>query len=1355
LEVRPNQASNPAKTAALEGEGMSINSILVVVVSGGYTPPGMRPDRSPARYPATAIIPSRQRQTVPSTQERPSQTGSPPSSWRARAFSAVALVLACAATAFVRPRPRRTRSWSRTRCPKPAEEWDIEGAGDGTIQGFATDVSVNRGGTITFKIQTDATQYRIDIYRLGWYGGLGARKVATIQPTATLPQDQPTCITDPATGLMDCGNWDVSASWNVPADATSGLYIAKLVREDPDDGRASHIAFVVRDDDGGSALLFQTSETTWQAYNAYGGNSLYVGAAENPPVPRAHKVSFNRPYATRGGPLEDWLFNSEFPMIRWLERNGYDVSYTTDTDTDRRGADILEHKVWLSVGHDEYCSAQQRANVGAARNAGVHLAFFSGNESYWKTRWEASVDGSGTPYRTLVCYKEGTMGEVTCGGKCDPLADAWTGLWRDGCAFTPPADGCRPENALSGQISWKPGMAPITVPDTYKNFRLWRNTSIATLGTGEVATLSDSTLGYEWDYEQFPASYPAGRVTFSSTVLDGATHRLSLYRAPGGALVLGAGTVQWTWGLDGTHDRGSSTPDPRMQQMSLNVLGEMGVQPASLQAGLTQPVATGDHVPPVSTIAQPVNGASITLGTHVVISGTATDALGVVGGVDVSLDNGRTWTPAQGGGTWSFNWTPSAAGTDTIRTRSTDDLGNLETPGVGITVTIVPAPPSQCPCTIWTAAAAVGPEENDASAVDVGIKFRADVNGYVTGIRFYKQPGNVGTHVGKLWTTGGVLLGSATFINETASGWQEASLGSGITIQAGTTYVASVFMPNGHYAANEEAFSTAGEDHPPLHALANGIDGPNGVFHPGTNGDFPENTFNSTNYWVDLTFNDQATSDVTPPVVTLVSPANGSASVPAASNVEATFNEAMTAAGVNATSFQLRDGNGAQVPATVSYDAATRTATLDPTNPLDDAAFYTASLAGVTDVAGNAINSTFSWSFTTAGPPPINGPGGPILVIGSAANPFSRYFAEILRAEGFNEFAAVDIGTVTPALLAAYDVVILGEVPLTTAQATTLSDWVVAGGNLIASRPDTKLAGLLGLTPAGGNLANRYLLVNNGSGPGAGIVGQTIQYHGPADLYTVSGASVLATIYSDALSATPNPAITLRSVGSNGGQAAAFTYDLARSIVYTRQGNPAWSGQERDGVAPKRSDDLFFGNASFDPKPDWVDLDKVAIPQADEQQRMLANMILSMNLDKKPLPRFWYFPSGHKAVVVMTGDDHGDAGMAPRFDTYIAQSPAGCSLDDWECVRATGYLYVSGGFSDAQALGYKNQGFETAEHINTGCADWTETSLRANFTSQLAEFHSGLAIASMHLINLSPTRAISQLQSADFATKTP
>src|SRR6266511_4557523 len=324
----------------------------------------------------------------------------------------------------------------------PASEWDVGGVGSANIQGFTTDISVNRGETVRFKINTNSNNYRLDIYRLGYFGGLGARFIATVQPSATLPQAQPQCLTQPSTGLIDCGNWAESANWAVPLNATSGIYIAKLVREDATGGQ-SHIAFIVRDDSGASDLLFQTSDTTWQAYNSYGGNSLYIGS----PAGRAYKVSYNRPFNTRssisglGPPSMVW--NAEYPMVRWLEANGYNLSYISAMDTDRRGAAyIQQHATYLSVGHDEYWSAGARANVETARAAGVNLAFFSGNEMFWKTRWENSIDSSNTPYRTLVSYKE-----THANAKIDPNP-AWTGTWRDP-RFSPPADGGRPENAAT------------------------------------------------------------------------------------------------------------------------------------------------------------------------------------------------------------------------------------------------------------------------------------------------------------------------------------------------------------------------------------------------------------------------------------------------------------------------------------------------------------------------------------------------------------------------------------------------------------------------------------------------------------------------------------------------------------------------------------------------------------------------------------------------------------------------------------------------------------------------------------------------------------------------------------------
>ena len=222
----------------------------------------------------------------------------------------------------------------------------------------------------------------------------------------------------------------------------------------------------------------------------------------------------------------------------------------------------------------------------------------------------------------------------------------------------------------------------------------------------------------------------------------------------------------------------------------------------------------------------------------------------------------------------------------------------------------------------------------------------------------------------------------------------------------------------------------------------------------------------------------------------------------------------------------------------------------------------------------------------------------------------ASYLAEILRNEGLNAFTTIDVAFVSPALLSQFDVVVLGDMPLTPRQVSTLTGWVNGGGNLVAMRPDKQLASLLGLRRRTGRRSNALPEGRHAARARArASSASTIQFHGTADRYTLNGATAVATLYSDATTATANPAVTLRSVGSSGGQAAAFTFDLARSVVYTRQGNPAWAGQERDGVAGIRPDDMFYGAKAGDVQPDWVDTSKIAIPQADEQQRLLVNLI--------------------------------------------------------------------------------------------------------------------------------------------------
>ena len=795
----------------------------------------------------------------------------------------------------------------------PASEWDISGVGSTSIQGFSTDISVNKGGTIQFKIRsTSATAYRLDIYRSGYYNGNGARKVATVNPSVSLPQSQPNCLTNAATGLVDCGNWAVSASWTVPSTSVSGVYFAKLVATAGITG-SSHIVFIVRDDASTSDILYQTSDPTWQAYNDYGGNSLYTGS----PAGRAYKVSYNRPFSTRavdGG--QDWYFANEYPMVRWIESNGYNVTYSSGVDTDRRGSLLLQHKLFLSVGHDEYWSGGQRANVENAREQGVHLAFFSGNEVFWKTRWENSIDGSGTAYRTLVCYKE-----THAGAKIDPTS-TWTGTWRDP-RFSPPADGGRPENNLTGTIFMvNSGSQAIRVSEQEGKLRFWRNTAFANLAPGASGTTTAGVIGYESDDAPNDANAPAGLMRLSTTVFDvssylldygstygvgTSTHNLTLYRRPSGALVFGAGSIRWSWGLDGNHDLGGSVADVKMQQATVNLFADMNVQPATLRSGLVPASASTDTTAPVTVITSPAAGAQLSQGTQITVTGTASDVGGRLVAVEISTDGGTTWKRATGTSSWTFNWSPAIAGTASIKSRGVDDSGNFETPGSGTSVTVTGR---SCPCTIWSAASApVVANDPEAGSIEVGVKFTSAQAGTITAIRFYKGSQNTGTHVGNLWSLSGTKLGTGTFANETASGWQQVNLQTPVQITANTTYVASYYAPVGHYAWDEYALAS-GVDSSPLRALSDGEAGGNGVYRYGSTG-FPNSSYHAANFWVDVVFV-PANSDTTPPTISSVQAAPNSSSA----LITWTTNEASNSTvnyGTSAGSLTLSASDGSMV----------------------------------------------------------------------------------------------------------------------------------------------------------------------------------------------------------------------------------------------------------------------------------------------------------------------------------------------------------------------------------------------------------------------------------------------------------
>lgn len=752
----------------------------------------------------------------------------------------------------------------------PQSEWGIVGDGDANIQGFATEISRNAGQTVDFKIATNSTNYRIDIYRLGYYGGDGARKMGTIQQSLTTAQIQPHPIVDMSRGLIDAGNWSVSASWQIPEDAVSGIYIAKLVRQDGTAG-VSHIPFIVRDDGSTSDIVFQTSDTTWQAYNAWGGASLYYGEVPVDPadmigymppncscgltsIGRATAVSYNRPFITNTSPVggtHDFIFGVEHSAVRWLEQNGYDVSYISGVDTTRSGSQLLNHSAFLSVGHDEYWSAEQRANVEAARDTGVNLAFWGGNSIYWKVRWETSIDGNGTPYRTMVTYKE------TWGGTPDPT-DVSTGTWRDP-RFADP--GQKPENALQGTLytvdSYR--QDAITIPYDYSKLRFWRNTDIANLQPGQTGTLVKNILGYEWDSDVENGFRPAGLINLSlSTVSveqylrDYGTsigpavvnHSLTMYRAESGALVFGAGTVFWSWGLDDQHEGAITPVDPNVRQSMVNMFADMGIQPQTLDASLIMATQSTDTLRPISSITSPILGATFVEGQRVTITGTAQDfGGGIVAGVEVSTDGGQSWWKATGRENWSYSWIAQANATYTIRSRAVDDSLNLEVPASGTQVTVnLPDTNS-----IWTFAnKPVSDTTLERDGIELGVRFRTSTGGFVQGIRFYKGFYNVGQHIVNLWAADGTLIATGVSTGETLTGWQTVTFTTPVHINSGTTYIAS-YHTGGYYPMDTGYFTGP---------LTNGpLTAEEGVYaYTGTPGVFPGNSGGGRNYWVDVVF---------------------------------------------------------------------------------------------------------------------------------------------------------------------------------------------------------------------------------------------------------------------------------------------------------------------------------------------------------------------------------------------------------------------------------------------------------------------------------------------------------------------
>ncbi len=266
----------------------------------------------------------------------------------------------------------------------------------------------------------------------------------------------------------------------------------------------------------------------------------------------------------------------------------------------------------------------------------------------------------------------------------------------------------------------------------------------------------------------------------------------------------------------------------------------------------------------------------------------------------------------------------------------------------------------------------------------------------------------------------------------------------------------------------------------------------------------------------------------------------------------------------------------------------------------------------------------------------------PILVLATDRK-FGTYTAEILKTEGFKDFRLDSIasGRVNPSYLEQFNMVILAESEIGPEVQQMIQRYVNKGGNLIAFRPDPELAGLFGIVPEGLSLEEGYIRIDTAAGQGGGLVPGPLQFHGAADIYAAKGCTILATLYADRNDPAGSPAVVTNTFGK--GHTAAFLYNLPKSIVFTRQGNPLLAGIEKDGIPGLRGMDLFTDG--------WVDTANNIFNQADEQMALFSHCIEHFYGFSGPLPRFWYFPDTLECLVTLTNDGEykGEADFESQF----------------------------------------------------------------------------------------------------------
>ena len=423
-----------------------------------------------------------------------------------------------------------TTSWKLTN-PAPFDTTTFDFP---TIEGYAWTTSAEAGDEVKFSVNTTASSFAADVYRMGWYQGMGGRLMWHMSNIPGHIHAVPS--PDHQTGLIEA-NWPVAFTLPTGSNWVSGMYMVKLTAAN---GFQSYISFVLRSSQP-SDFAFIHAVNTDEAYNMWGGTSLYQeDFTEILAANRAYKVSFDRPFQQNTGAGQ--FFWWEYPMVRWLEENGYDVTYLTDVDVQNNPYALLNHRALLIVGHSEYWSKYMRDNLEAAVNSGVNLAVFAADTLYWQVRYEPRPTDTHIPERILVCYKDKNVDPLF--GKDDRLV---TVLFRDD-----PLN--RPEQPLLGAMFggyFVFNQQQYGFPWVVKDASSWVFAGTGLKNGDELPYL----VGYEYDKVYYNYPRPPGEVILSSSPVKDINNnpdvsKATLYTATSGARVFDAATIQWSWGLD-------------------------------------------------------------------------------------------------------------------------------------------------------------------------------------------------------------------------------------------------------------------------------------------------------------------------------------------------------------------------------------------------------------------------------------------------------------------------------------------------------------------------------------------------------------------------------------------------------------------------------------------------------------------------------------------------------------------------------------------------------------------------------------------------------------------------------------